>query len=110
MTDREKAIVMAYTGICMLQGDKLNEFYKYLADLYGRPVYTHEIVDLDIAEKSKADFVRICHEEHPERKKGKWIDCDGGIATCSICGDRWGVYGVMNFCPNCGASMMEGNE
>ena len=52
MTDREKAIVMAYTGICTLQGDKLNEFYKYLADLYGRPVYTHEIVDLDIAEKS----------------------------------------------------------
>ena len=44
------------------------------------------------------------------RKKGKWIDCDGGIATCSICGDRWGVYGVMNFCPNCGAKMEDGEE
>ena len=38
-------------------------------------------------------------------KRGKWINCDGGIATCSICGDRWGVYGVMNFCPSCGAKM-----
>ena len=40
-----------------------------------------------------------------EPKRGKWINCDGGIATCSICGDRWGVYGVMNFCPSCGAKM-----
>ena len=38
-------------------------------------------------------------------KRGRWINCDGGIATCSICGDRWGVYGVMNFCPSCGAKM-----
>ena len=38
-------------------------------------------------------------------RTGKWIDCDGGIATCSACGDRWGVYGVMKFCPNCGAEM-----
>lgn len=115
MTDREKAIVMAYTGICMLQGDKMNEFYKYLAELYGRPVYTHEIVDLDIAEKSKADFVRICHEEHPERKKGKWIPqnlnkSDGMISTavyyypkCSVCGAN---ANYTNFCPNCGAEML----
>lgn len=48
MTDREKAIVMARTGIVMLTGDRLNEFYKYLSELYGRPVYTHEVVALDI--------------------------------------------------------------
>lgn len=72
MTDREKAIVMAYTGICMLQGEKINKYYEYLNDLYGRPVYTHEIVNLDIAEKSKADFVRICQEEQPEPH---WIPC-----------------------------------
>lgn len=62
MTDREKAIVMAYTGIAMLTGDKITEFYKYLAELYGRPVYTHEIVQLDIQSKAKADFIRLCKE------------------------------------------------
>lgn len=40
-----------------------------------------------------------------ERKRGMWIDKDGGLATCSECGDRWGVWSVMKFCPNCGADM-----
>ena len=62
MTDREKAIVMAYTGICMLSGERIIEFYKYLEELYGRPVYTHEIVSLDIQEKSKGDFIKLCKE------------------------------------------------
>lgn len=73
MTDREKAIVMAYTGISMFEGDKLNVFYRYLAELYGRPVYTHELIVLDIKHKSKPDFLKLCDEEDHERKKGKWI-------------------------------------
>jgi predicted RNA-binding Zn-ribbon protein involved in translation (DUF1610 family) len=36
---------------------------------------------------------------------GRWKDKDGGIATCSVCGDRWGVWSVMKYCPNCGARM-----
>lgn len=43
----------------------------------------------------------------PERIRGRWTDKDGGLATCSACGDRWGVWSVMNFCPNCGADMRE---
>ena len=66
MTDREKAIVMAYTGICMLEGEKLGVFYQYLEELYDRPVYTHEWVSLDIKEKSKPDFLQLCKEEQPE--------------------------------------------
>ena len=62
MTDREKAIVMAHTGIVMLTGDKINEFYKYLEEIFNRPVYTHELVILeqDIKEKSKKDFINLC--------------------------------------------------
>ena len=67
MTDREKAIVMAYTGIAMLKGDKLDEFYDYLEELYGRPVYTHELVELDITEKAKPDFIKLCAETHDKR-------------------------------------------
>ena len=72
MTDREKAIVMAHTGICMLEGEKLDVFYQYLNELYGRPVYTHEWVTLDIKEKSKPDFLQLCKEEESVRH-GKWI-------------------------------------
>ena len=43
MTDREKAIVMAHTGICMLTGDKFQIFHKYVEDILGRPVWTHDI-------------------------------------------------------------------
>ena len=66
MTDREKAIVMAYTGICMLTGDKLQIFHKYVEDIIGRPIWTREmgiasIVD-EIKEKSKPDFLKLCEE------------------------------------------------
>lgn len=66
MTDREKAIVTAHTGVNMLEGEKFNEFYNYLEELYGRPVYTHEIPFLDIKEKSKEDFIALCRGEQSE--------------------------------------------
>jgi hypothetical protein len=60
MTDREKAIVMAYTGICMLTGDKFQIFHKYVEEIMGRPVYTHEMgikaVDDEITEKGNEAF------------------------------------------------------
>lgn len=62
MTDREKAIATAYTGINMLEGERFNEFYKYLEELYGRPVYTHEIPFLGVQEKAKDDFIKLCKE------------------------------------------------
>lgn len=64
MTDREKAIVMAYTGISMLTGEKYSIFHKYIEDLLGRPVWTHELADKSvwnkIKEKAKNDFLEIC--------------------------------------------------
>ena len=122
MTDREKAIVMAYTGISMLSGDKLNEFYKYLSELYGRPVYTHEIITLDMEHKSKPDFLKLCEKEQPERKRGKWqwlsstydrVPCEMRF-RCSechhetICHNNNMSEPWEHFCPNCGADMREG--
>jgi len=67
MTDREKAIVMAYTGYCMLTGDKLSVFYEYVESIMGRPVYTHEmgtkVIDNIIKEKAKPDFIALCKED-----------------------------------------------
>lgn len=65
MTDREKAIVMAYTGVTMLKDDKLQIFYKYVEEIMGRPIWTHEMVQLadEIKEKSKDDFMSLCADE-----------------------------------------------
>lgn len=66
MTDKEKVIVMAYTGISMLKGEKLDLFYEYIAKLLGRPVYTHELANeevwREIKEKSKEDFINLCKD------------------------------------------------
>ena len=67
MTDREKAIVMAHTGICMLAGEKFGVFHAYIEDIMGRPVYTHELaiqsISDEIKEKSRDDFMKLCMEE-----------------------------------------------
>lgn len=118
MTNREKAIVMAHTGICMLEGEKLGVFYQYLNELYGRPVYTHEWVTLDIKEKSKPDFLQLCKEEEPERR-GRWIhrpveEWGASNCKCSVCGTEYFFPlllkgGADNYCGNCGARM-DGGE
>jgi hypothetical protein len=72
MTDREKAIVMAYTGKCMLTEDKFHIFHEYIEELMGRPVFTHELADknvsAEIKEKSKDDFIALCNEEEKEKE------------------------------------------
>lgn len=71
MTDREKAIVMAYTGACMLTGNKFQIFHKYVEKIMGRPVQTIEMgfIANEIKEKSKADFMKLCADENPN----EWI-------------------------------------
>lgn len=70
MTKQECAIVMAYTGIVMLTGDNLMIYYKYLNDIMGRPVYTHELafkeIQEKIKEKSTDDFLKLCREASDE--------------------------------------------
>ena len=62
MTRREAAIVTAYTGYFI---GELGELYKYLSELIGRPVYTHEIpaVRDKYHSKIKQDFVEMEVEE-----------------------------------------------
>ena len=62
MTKRECAIVMAYTGVCMLKGDDLQVFYDYVAEIMGRPLYTHEIGEQadTIKDAATDDFMKLC--------------------------------------------------
>jgi hypothetical protein len=60
MTTREAAIVSAYTGYLI---GSFGEMHKYVEDIMGRPVWTHEMADVDvmdqIREKAKPDFVAM---------------------------------------------------
>ena len=58
MTKREAAIISAYTGYVI--GD-IDEMYKYINEIMGRTVFTHEISILfdEIREKAKTDFENI---------------------------------------------------
>ncbi len=133
MTDREKAIVMAHTGICMLTGDKFQIFHKYVEDIMGRPIWTHEMGLLadTIKEKSKADFIALCADEscselngvlEQQTRKGQWIKysfprCGEQHYQCTSCGyyvnfGQWGEFYTKEFryCPNCGCRMVEPQE
>lgn len=69
------------------------------ADAYEQ--FADEVEDFDAA-----DVV--------ERKRGRWTAVKpngiGATARCSICGDAIYGYNTMNFCPNCGADMREGDQ
>lgn len=64
MTKHECAVVMAYTGTCMLTGEDFDIFHKYVEDIMGRPVWTHEMCYLaeEIKNRATGEFLRLCRE------------------------------------------------
>lgn len=71
MTDREKAIVMAYTGYTMLAHDKLDIFYNYVQEKLGRCVMTHEFADEKIQDAiqkaAREDFIALAKADDERR-------------------------------------------
>lgn len=63
MTKDEKLIVSAYTGVLMCD---MGDFQKYIEDVLGRPVWTHELADHNVVEEIKAkvkdDFLALCKD------------------------------------------------
>lgn len=86
MTDREKAIVMAYTGKCMLTGNKFQIFHKYVEDIMGKPIMTHEMAFLAdaIKENSKADFLALCADESNSENPSEWIPVSERLPEKSV--------------------------
>lgn len=74
MTDKEKAIIMAHTGVVMLRGDKFRIFHNYVESILSRTIWTHELVELadEIREKSRNDFIKLCEESTSECAPGDY--------------------------------------
>jgi len=77
MTDKEKAIIMAYTGTAMLVGDKFDIFHQYIEEKMGRSIWTHELASekvwAEIKEATREDFNRLCRETSSEAIPIEWI-------------------------------------
>lgn len=67
MTDREKIVVTAYTGIFMLPEQKIDLYFEYLEEIMGRRISIYDLqfkeVSDQIKERSKAEFLEICNRE-----------------------------------------------
>lgn len=110
MTKYEAIVVSAYTGFLMCD---FNDMHEYIEKKLGRPIYTHELaLDLiqdEIHEKVKPDFLKICEEVNKDNgaelkpKLGKWIQVDDVSYKCSVCGETSCCRGL--FCPDCGTKM-----
>lgn len=89
MTDREKAIVEAFTGVCMLTGEKRNVFNKYVNEVMGKPIYTQEFdynyIQEELKEKSKDDFVKLCRETTPNDHSGMTLGEFAGAVCRDVC-------------------------
>ena len=61
MTQEERLIVSAYTGILMTDFDK---FHEYCEKVMGRPVWTHEFANesfnKELKGKVKNNFIKLC--------------------------------------------------
>ena len=75
MTDREKAIVMAYTGVSMLQGDKMAVLFDYVEEITGIRMNPLQMAMLaeEIKRKAEPDFIKLCEDATDKNVGCKWI-------------------------------------
>ena len=63
LTNRQAAIVGAFTGI---MSGPFEDLHKYIEEVLGRPVFTHEMADegvvAEIKDAARDDFLLICAE------------------------------------------------
>lgn len=80
MTKREAAIVSAYTGYLI---GEFSDFHDYVEEIMGRPIFTHELLNIavELKEKSKKDFMNI-EVECDTKKESNEREFLGGYRKC----------------------------
>lgn len=65
MTDKERAVIMAYTGYVMLTNDKINVFTDYVEKITGEKITIDMMKYKEISDKiqraSTQDFIALCN-------------------------------------------------
>ena len=108
----------------MLRGDDLKYLYRYLSEIIGRPVFSHEIpaVCEQFRDRIKEDFIALCRNAsddivrddestkaptvEPEVRRGRWIPTKlKGYYECSACRYEHTSNPAQRFCSYCGARM-----
>lgn len=64
MLKSECAIITAYTGVAMLQGEDLEYFYDYVEKILGFRPMTHDfgLYYDEIRNRSRKDFIELCRK------------------------------------------------
>lgn len=92
----------------MLTGEDFDIFHKYVEDIMGRPVWTHEMCHIaeEIKNRARGEFLRLCRDAVDDEKHGTWVDHVTDY-WCSECGGRIQKEQAKMFsiCPYCGARM-----
>ena len=111
--EKEKAYMLAHGGD--RQAEALTSAIKALQqDTCEDSISRQAALDCFTATKlKKFDFILYAREEiknlppvNPQ-PKGHWINNQNGTYTCDKCG---GKHSRSNYCPNCGAKMVERQE
>lgn len=62
MTYHDKVVLSACTGVLLV--DNFDDVHRYINELLGRPVFTHELASMEIfdeiREKVKPDLFKVC--------------------------------------------------
>ena len=86
----DAAVVAAHTGILM---GRFDDYHKYIEDLMGRPVWTHEIPALEheLKERSLDDWIELQGRLTEEEKNtiDRWAFSHEGRDSFVALAHRW---------------------
>ena len=94
-------------GDCISREATIDGINRYFHDEYYQRTSIQDCRDCLIE-----DVIKPLPPVNPQTKIGHWIETSVLVRSCSSCGKGYSEYpvGKWNYCPNCGARMVESEE